>query len=70
MPRFVDIIEDITSLSLEEMEEAQRILNKMVIEKKREQITLNHKHTEDLYKKGELKFYDNATYLLNALNEE
>jgi hypothetical protein len=70
MPRFADIIEEVTSLSLEEMEEVQRILNKAVIEKKREQIALKHKETEEQYKSGQLKFYDNASDLLNALNEE
>ena len=70
MSRFVDIVEDISSLSIDEIEEVQRILNKLIIEKKRERIALNHKETEEQYKNGQLKFYDNASDLLNALNEE
>lgn len=70
MPRFADIIEEVTALSLEEMEEVQRILQKAMAEKKRQQLLENQKVSSQQYKEGKLTFYDNATDLLNALNEE
>lgn len=70
MTRFADIIEEVTALSLEEMEEVQRILQKAMAEKRRLQLFENQKVTSQQYKEGKLTFYDNATDLLNALNEE
>lgn len=70
MPRFADIIEEVISLSLEDMEEVQRILQKTMAEKKRQQLLENQKISNQQYREGKLTFYDNATDLLNALNEE
>ena len=36
MPRFADIVENVTSLSIEEMEEIRRIINGILIERRRE----------------------------------
>ena len=70
MTRFADIIEEVTALSLEEMEEVQRILQKAMAEKRRLQLLESQKVTSQQYKEGKLTFYGNATDLLNALNEE
>ncbi len=70
MPRFIDIVENITSLSLEEMEEVEKILHQSIIEAKRHQILQNKKESEALFSEKKLKFYDNSSDLLNALNEE
>jgi len=70
MRRFADIVDDVTALSIEEMVEIENILQKNISEKKREQILINKTETEQLYKEGKLKFYDNASDVLNALNEE
>lgn len=70
MPRFIDIVENVTSLSLEEMQEVEKILHQSIIETKRQQILQNQNESKVLYKGGNLKFYDNSSDLLNALNEE
>jgi hypothetical protein len=70
MPRFIDIVENVTSLSLEEMEEVEKILHQSIIEAKRQQILQNKKESEALFSEKKLKFYDNSSDLLNALNEE
>ena len=70
MSRFTDIIEEVTALSLVEMEEVQRILEKVMAEKRRQQLLENQKESLQQYKEGKLKFYNNSSDLLNALNEE
>ncbi len=70
MPRFIDIVENVTSLSLEEMEEVEKILHQSIIEAKRQQILQNKNESELLFSEKKLKFYDNSSDLLNALNEE
>ena len=70
MPRFIDIVENVTSLSLEEMQEVEKILHQSIIETKRRQILQNQNESKELYKEGKLKFYDNSSDLLNALIEE
>lgn len=70
MPRFLEIVENVTALSLEEMQEVEIILHQSIIETKRQQILQNQTESKSLYNEGKLKFYDNATDLLNALNEE
>ena len=70
MPRFIDIVENVTSLSLEEMQEVEKILHQSIIETKRQQILQTQKESKELYTTGKLKFYDNSSDLLNALNEE
>ena len=37
MPRFTDIVDEVTALETEQMEEMRDIINKLLIEKKREQ---------------------------------
>jgi hypothetical protein len=70
MPRFMDIVESVTSLSLEEMQEVENILHQSIIETKRQQILQNQIESRSLYIEGKLKFYDDSSDLLNALNEE
>lgn len=70
MQRFIDIVETVTSLSLEEMQEVQNILHQSIIEAKRQQVVQNKIESEILHKEGKLKFYDSSSNLLNALNEE
>ena len=70
MPTFADIIENLTSLSLEEMKEAESILQNVIVEKRREEILINQQESKKLNEDGKLKFYNSSTDLLNALNEE
>lgn len=70
MQRFIDIVETVTSLSLEEMLEVEYILHQSIIEAKRQQVVQHKIESETLYKEGKLKFYDSSSNLLNALNEE
>lgn len=70
MPRFIDIVENVTSLSLEEMQEVEKILHQSIIETKRQQVLQNQNQSKSLYTEGKLRFYDNSSDFLNALNEE
>jgi ABC-type phosphate transport system auxiliary subunit len=70
MPRFADIVDEINSLSIEEIDEIKLIIDKIRIEKRREEMAKNHEETKKEYANGKLKFYDNTDDLMNALNEE
>jgi hypothetical protein len=70
MPKFADIVEEVTSLNMEEMQEIRDIITKILAEKRREEFLKNKSQSEQLYNEGKLKFYDNSSDLLNALNEE
>ena len=70
MPTFSDIVDKATSLDIDEMQQLKEIISKVIIEKRREEILKNHEESKELYAAGKLKFYDNATELLNALNIE
>ncbi|GEM_PF-2551728 len=70
MDSFMDIVEKVTALSLEEMQEVESILRQSIIEAKRQQVLQNKIESESLFKEGKLKFYDSSSNLLNALNEE
>lgn len=69
MPRFVDIVEDVSSLSIEKMEEIKRIIEKIIIERRREEIFKSGEDSKKENKEGKLKFYDNTNDLMNSLNE-
>jgi len=68
MPKFADIVDDVTSLSLSEMEEIKGI-EKVLIEKKREEILRSGKEAIKEHKENKLKFYVSASDLMNTLNE-
>ena len=70
MPCFIDIVENVRSLSLEEMLEVEIILHHSIIETRRKQILQDQTENKSLYNEGKLKFYDNSSDYLNALNEE
>lgn len=54
MPRFADVVEDVTSLSLKEMEAIRRIINKVLIEKKREHFLEVYRQSLQDSKEGKL----------------
>jgi len=70
MDSFMDIVEKVTALSLEEMQEVENILRQSSIEAKRHQVLQNKIESKTLHKEGKLKFFDSPTNLFNALNEE
>ncbi len=69
MPKFADIVDNVTSLSLSEMEEIKHIIEKILIEKRRDEILQSGKNAKAELKDGKLKFYDSANDLMNTLNE-
>jgi hypothetical protein len=69
MPKFADIVENVTSLSLSEMEEIKRIIEKVLIEKRREEILQSGEDAKKELKERKLKFSDSANDLMNTLNE-
>ena len=69
MSKFIDIVDDVTSLSLSELEEIKHIIEKILIEKRREEILKSGEEAKKEYKENKLKFYDSANDLMNTLNE-
>ncbi|MEP7143273.1 MAG: hypothetical protein ABI707_10405 [Ferruginibacter sp.] len=63
MPRYLDIVESVTSLSLEKMQEVENILHRSVIETRRQQILQNQIESKSLYVAGRLKLYDYSSDL-------
>lgn len=63
MPRYLDIVESVTSLSLEKMQEVENILHRSVIETRRQQILQNQIESKSLYVAGRLKWYDYSSDL-------
>ena len=68
MPIFSDIVDKATLLDIDEIGGLKEIISKVIVERKREKILKNHDESKELYSLGKLKFYDNATDILNALN--
>ena len=66
IPKFADIAADVNSLSLSEMEEIKLIIEKVLIEKKREEILISG---EEAIEEHKLKFYYSASDLIKTLNE-
>ncbi len=42
MPTFADIVEEVTSLKVQEMEKIRDIISKILVEKRREEFLKNH----------------------------
>ena len=69
MPKFIDIVDDVTSLSLSELEEIKHIIEKILIEKRREEILKSGEDAKKEHNENKLKFYNSANDLMNTLNE-
>ncbi len=70
MPRFADLVEEATSLNTEELEMFKRLLEKELIERKRNEILKSGEEAKIEYKEGKLHFYYNHKDLMNSLNEQ
>ena len=68
MKTSTDIIEKVSALSLEEMEEVESVLKKIIIERRREEILKNHEEALKDYKEGKLFSSNNADELVKLLN--
>jgi hypothetical protein len=68
MPRFADIVEDVTSLSTEEMEEIRRIINHILIERRKEHFLETYKQALKESKEGKLFSSDNFEEIAKWLN--
>ncbi len=62
MPRFADIVENVTSLSIEEMEEIRRIINGILIERRRE-------HFLEVYRQSLQDSKDDKLFTSNNFEE-
>ncbi len=62
MPRFADIVENVTSLSIEEMEEIRRIINGILIERRRE-------HFLEVYRQALQDSKDDKLFTSNNFEE-
>ena len=70
MARFIDIVEDVTSLSIEEMEEIKRIIEKILIEKRRDEILANHQQAIKDARAGKLFSSDNINEIMDWLKKD
>ncbi len=66
METFATIVDKVRKLSIDEIEELERILQKDRVEKSRKQFAKDHKNTLTEYKAGKLKFSAD----INVLKEE
>ena len=62
MPRFADIVENVTSLSIEEMEEIRRIINGILIERRKE-------HFLEVYRQSLQDSKDDKLFTSNNFEE-
>ena len=69
MQTSIEIIEKVAELSLEEMEEVETALKKIIIERRRKEILKNHNEALKDYKDGKLFGSNNAEELIKRLNE-
>ncbi|HRD37784.1 MAG TPA: hypothetical protein PLC65_04060 [Bacteroidia bacterium] len=64
---FSQIVEDIKKLSLSEKEELQALLEKYLIEARRDEIQSHFEESKEEYKKGKLKSSSNINSLKKSL---
>ncbi len=67
MARFVDIVEQVTSLDVEEMQEIRDIISKVLVEKRREEILKNHFEALKDVEEGKLFSSDNPEEIKKRL---
>ncbi len=70
MPTFADIVEEVTSLKVEEMEEIKNIISKILVEKKREQYLVQYKEALRDSKEGKLFSSNNIDEIGKWLNDQ
>jgi hypothetical protein len=64
---FTEIVDDIQTLPLDDKLELKILLEKYIIEERREEIYQNHLIAQEMAKKGELKFSHNTDELMKIL---
>ena len=64
------IIEEFDELSIEEKEEAKEIMDKLMIEARREEILRGGEEARKEHHEGKLKAYDNADDFMKSLMED
>lgn len=67
---FSSIVEEVQKLSIEEKEELRQLLDKYLIEARREEIHENYLEAKKRADSGELKSSSNVQELLKMLEEE
>jgi len=68
--QFSYLVDEIQKLSFEEKQELQNILQKYLVEEKREKIYLNYQNSQSEWQQGKLKFSSNINELKEILEEE
>ena len=66
MAKFVDIVKEATSLSIEEMQELKLLLEKELFERKRNEILGSRKEAKTEYDEAKPHFYDDTKDLVNS----
>jgi hypothetical protein len=67
---FATIVEDIQKLSTEEKEELRALLEKYLVEARREEIYQNYLDSKKRVQRGELEFSSDTEQLRKTLEEE
>lgn len=70
MKNFAHLVEEVKNLSSEEKEDLRLMLEKILAEERRKEISANHEQSMKEVKEGKIKFYDTPNDALNMLNEE
>ena len=66
---FASVVDSVQQLSYEEQSELKNLLEKYIVEKRREQIRKNANEGMLEYERGELTAYTNLDDLMAALND-
>lgn len=67
---FADVVEEIKQLSSEEKNDLKNILERLLIEERREDIAHAHAESHDEYKAGKLRFSSNIKDLKDMMNND
>ena len=66
---FVDVVEDVKQLSIEEKQELKDLIDSYLIEERRQEIYQNYQASKENLADGKLKFSSNLDELEEMLND-
>jgi len=66
---FAGVVDEVRELSFEERRELLDVIEKSLIEERRDEILKNGEEARRAFKNGELNFYSNVDDLMKSLND-
>ncbi len=67
---FADVVEEIKQLSSEEKNDLKNILERLLVEERREEIAREHKESREEYQAGKLNFSGNTRDLKDMMDND